>query len=145
MKDLHSKIVLVTLLGAAVIAADTDSAIVDLQGYNSAEIALAIGAGGIAFTAANKIEFVLTHSDDGVTFTPVTVNDVLGVAAVNNGIVKALVAAHAAPQSYRLGYKGNRRYLKLTADFSGAHGTGTPIAAMLIKGAGFNRPEADQI
>lgn len=144
MKDLHSRILLVTAIGAAVLAGDTDSGAIDLQGYNSAEIVFAIGAGGIAFSNANKVEFVLSHSDDGVTFTPVTTNDVLGAGVIENGIVKALRAAHAAPNSYRFGYKGGRRYLKLVADFSGAHATGTPIAAIVIKGAGFNRPEIDQ-
>lgn len=144
MKDMHSHILLVSAIGAAVFSADVESGSIDLQGYNSAEIALAIGAGGIAFSGANKIEFVLSHSDDGVNFIPVATNDVLGAGAIANGIVKALVAAQAAPGVYRFGYKGGKRYLKLVADFSGTHGTGTPIAAIVIKGAGFNRPEADQ-
>jgi len=44
------------------------------------------------------------------------------------------VTAQAAPAVFRLGYKGNRRWLKLLADFSGTHGVGTPIAAFVVKG-----------
>jgi hypothetical protein len=144
MKDLHSHISLVTAIGAAVLTADNTPAAIDLQGYQSAEIALAIGAGGITFSDTNKIEFKLTHSDDDVTYTDVTTADMLGVAVASGGIIKSLVASHAAAASYRYGYKGGKRYLKLLADFSGTHGTGTPIAAMVIKGHGAENPQANQ-
>lgn len=144
MKDLHSHISLVTAIGAAVLTADNTPAAIDLQGYQSAEVALAIGVGGITFSGTNKIEFKLTHSDDDVTYTDVTTADMLGVAVASGGIIKSLVAAHAAAASYRYGYKGGKRYLKLLADFSGTHGTGTPIAAMVIKGHGADNPQANQ-
>ncbi len=145
MKDLHSKLLIATAIGAAVLAADTASPALDLLGYNAAEVVLTVGAGGIVFSNVNRIDFVLTHSDDGVNFVPVAANDVLGAVAVSaDGIFKSLIAAHAAPATYRFGYKGSRRYLKVVADFSGAHGTGTPIAVLLIRGSGFNRPEPDQ-
>lgn len=145
MKDMHSNLTVVTAIGAAVLAADNAPAAIDLQGYNSAEIVLAIGIGGITFTGANKIEFKLTHSDDDTTYDAVDASDVLGVDAVGaGGIIKALTAAHAAAASYRFGYKGGRRYLKLLADFAGTHGTGTPIAGLVLKSNGYNQPEADQ-
>lgn len=145
MKDLHSKIILVSALAAAVLSADEASAAIDLQGYDAAEIAIAVGVGGITFSGTNKVEFVLEHSDDDSTYTKVELDDVLGVAAMTDGIIKSLVAAHASAAVYRVGYKGGKRYLKLTADFSGTHGTGTPIAAMVIKSRGFDQPEADQV
>lgn len=144
MKDLHSKLLLTTAIGAAVLAADTASAVIDLQGYNSAEVVLTIGAGGIVFADDKRIDFVLLHSDDGVAFDVVTDNDMLGAVDVDQGIFKSLHAAHAAPASYRFGYKGGRRYLKVAIDFVGAHATGTPIAVLVVKGDGFNQPEADQ-
>jgi hypothetical protein len=66
------------------------------------------------------------------------------VSGITNGIIKSLVAAHAAAAVYRYGYKGGKRYLKLLADFSGTHGTGTPIAAIALKSRGANKPEANQ-
>jgi hypothetical protein len=33
----------------------------------------------------------------------------------------------------KIGYIGGKRFLKLLADFSGTHGTGTPISATLIE------------
>lgn len=145
MKDMHSGVKAVTAIAAATLDADNTPPAVDLQGFNAAEILLAIGAGGITFSGANKIEFVLTHSDDDSTYTNVTVDDVLGVESVTDGIVKALTAAHAAAASYRLGYVGGKRYIKLLADFSGTHGTGTPIAAVALLGQPHDAPVADQI
>ncbi|CDO35003.1 hypothetical protein [Novosphingobium sp. KN65.2] len=144
MRDLHSNVALATLIGAASLAADNTPGAVDLLGYSSAEIALAIGIGGITFTSSNKIEFVLTHSDDDSTYTAVTDDDMIGVTGISSGIIKSLTSAHAAAASYRYGYKGGKRYLKLLADFSGTHGAGTPIAAMVIKGNPEVAPVADQ-
>jgi len=68
----------------------------------------------------------------------------LGVASITSGIIKSLTSAHAAADVYRFGYVGNKRYLKLLADFSGTHGSGTPIAAMVLKGDGFSNPQDNQ-
>jgi len=134
MKDLHSQIDIVELIPAATYTADNTPAAVDLLGFESAEIALAIGVGGITFTTSNKIEFVMTHSDDNSTYTNVTAGDLLGVSSVTSGIVKSLVAKHDTADVTRFGYRGGKRYLKLLANFSGTHSTGTPIGAVVVKG-----------
>jgi len=145
MKDIHSDMNVATLIGAATLAADNTPAAVDMQGYDAGEIVLSIGVGGITFTGTNKIEFKLTHSDDDTTYTAVTVADMLGLSSVGTGgIIKSLTAAHAAAADYRCGYIGGKRYLKLLADFSGTHGTGTPVAASVIQGHAENKPVADQ-
>jgi hypothetical protein len=118
-------------IGAAVLTADNTPAAIDLQGFQAANIMIAVGVGGITFSGVNKIEFKLTHSDDDVSYADVTDADVLGVTGVVTGIIRALTAAHAAAAVYNVGYIGGRRYLKLLADFSGTHGTGTPIAAIV--------------
>ncbi|AWI85163.1 hypothetical protein CEW88_15555 [Alloyangia pacifica] len=145
MKDLHSGMTALVAIAAATLSDDNTPPTIDLQGYNAAEVVLAVGVGGITFTGANKVEFKLTHSDDDATYEAVTAADVLGVDAVaDGGIVKALTAEHAAAAAYRFGYVGGKRYLKLLADFSGTHGTGTPIAAVVLAGEGHDNPQADQ-
>lgn len=145
MKDMHSGMSVAVAIGNEVLSADNTPPAIDLLGYDAAEILLAIGVGGISFSGTNKIEFKLTHSDDDSTYTAVELKDVLGVASVGaGGIIKALTSAHAAAAAYRFGYKGGKRYLKLLADFSGTHGTGTPIAALVIKGWGYDNPQANQ-
>lgn len=125
------------LIAAATLAADNTPDVIDVRDARSATLLLNIGVGGITFTGSNKIEFVLTHSDDGATFVPVTADDLildsLAPPAIANGIVRALTAAHAAATTQKVGYIGGKGYLKLLADFSGTHGAGTPVCALLVK------------
>ena len=53
-----------------------------------------------------------------------------------NDVIHKRTAAHAAATVQKLAYIGGKRYLKLLADFSGTHGTGTPISATVIKECG---------
>lgn len=144
MKDIHSAFKAVVAIAAASLTADPTPPAIDTRGYDAVEFLLAIGVGGITFDATNKVEFKLTHSDDNVTYEAVAQADVLGVTVGSGGIVKSLVAAHAAAGAYRFGYKGGRRYLKLLPDFSGTHGVGTPIAAIAQLGYGHDNPQANQ-
>ena len=130
----------VTLIDAGVLSADSTLIIIDLLDYHAATILLAIGIGGITFTGTNKIEFVLKHgsASDGSDAAAVTDADVIkdanAPATITNGIIRSLVAAHAAADLQKLGYVGGKRYLSLLADFSGTHGTGTPIYATAVRG-----------
>ena len=140
MSQLHSAAV---LIGAATLSADNTPAAVDLAGYEGCTIYIMVGIGGISFSGTNKVEFKLTASDDDSTYTAVTIDDVTGIASVGSGgIIKDLVAAHPAAAIYEVGYKGSKRYLKLLADFSGTHGTGTPIAAIALRGFPLTGPVA---
>jgi len=141
MRDLVHDIKTVVAIPAATYAADNTPDAVDLQGFEAAAIAIEVGIGGIAFSGTNKIEFKLTHSDDNTTFVAVTADDVQNVTEVGTGgIVHSLIAAHASASVTKVGYVGNKRYLKLLADFSGTHGTGTPISAIVILGDAHSKP-----
>ncbi|MBB4287504.1 hypothetical protein [Roseospira goensis] len=143
MKDLHNNVAVVEVLPPAAMSADNVPAALDLAGFRSAVLLLHVGIGGITFTGSNKIEFKLTHSDDDATYEAVTADDLDGVDSVGTGgIVLSLTEEHAAASLTKIGYVGERRYLKLLADFSGTHGTGTPIAAVLVKGHPLSAPVA---
>ena len=123
------------LLPPAEYDADNTPASFDNGTAQAATIALQVGVGGITFSTTNKVEFVLTHSDAETTgFEEVTDADVVGVTGVEDGIVRALVAAHATPSVTLIGYRGRKRYLRLLADFSGTHGTATPLSAVVLRG-----------
>jgi len=135
MKDINSLIKAVDLIPPNVYVADPVPLVVDLVDFEAADIVLQIGAGGIAFDATNKIDFKLLHSDDGVNFEAVNDGDLIGSpAGAAGGVIKTLATAHATPSVEQFGYRGGRRYIELLPDFSGVHGTGTPIAAVVIKG-----------
>lgn len=122
------------LITPALYAADTTPVSVDCAGFDGATVALAIGVGGITFSGTNKIEFVLEHSNDGSSWAAVTTADMIGVTVTGSGIIRSLVAAKAAADVVFYRYQGPRQFLRLTADFSGTHGTGTGISATLIRG-----------
>lgn len=143
-RDMHSQTKAFNLLPAATYSADNTPASIDLQGFSAAELVLQIGAGGITFSGTNKIEFVLTHSDDDSSYSNVADSDMLGVSGISSGIIKALTAAHASAAAYRFGYRGGKRYLKLLADFSGTHGTGTPLGCAVLAGHPILAPVANQ-
>lgn len=133
LRDSHSRMSLALALVPAVLNATTNGAWIDLQGFGSATVLLATGAGGIAFDGTNKIEFVLEHSDDAAAGTPVTDAEVIGVSGISAGIVRSLTAAKPAADVQKVGYRGGKRYIRLNAKFSGAHGTGTAISATVIR------------
>ncbi|HAK64294.1 MAG TPA: hypothetical protein DCO82_13740 [Alphaproteobacteria bacterium] len=140
MRDMITRVTPAIVLEPATLAADNTPVAIDTQGYDGIGLLLAIGVGGITFSGTNKIEFKLSHGDTTTVGSHVAVTaadilaDSLTPGTITNGIIRALTAAHAAATVQRIGYVGGKRYLSLLADFSGTHGTGTPICAMLIRG-----------
>lgn len=139
MRDGRSEISIATAIGPAVYSDNSGTpATVDRQGYDSLAFALEIGVGGITFSNANRIDFILEHSDDGVAWDPVGPDNVLGATPDNAGVVKSVRTAHAAATVDRIAYVdgtiGDRRYVRLRPAFAGTHGTGTPLSGVAILG-----------
>lgn len=133
-RDLHNNLSTALLIAPQTATADTTPISVDLLGYRAVMVLLYIGIGGITFTTTNKIEFILEHSNDNTNWTAVVSADLPGHTVAAGGIVRSLVAAKAAADVQELPYVGGRRYVRLTADFSGTHGTGTPMTAFMVRG-----------
>lgn len=122
-------------------AADVAPLVIDRLGFASVTFSIGVGVGGITFTGTNKIEFVLEASEDNSTWAAVPAAHVVGLdLAADDGIVLALKSAHASPTDTRFGYVGDARYLRVTPDFSGTHGTGTGLAVLAILGRPAHAP-----
>lgn len=134
VRDLHSNLSSILLIAPASPTSDTTPISVDNRGFGACMIMLYIGIGGITFTTSNKIEFILEHSTDNASWSPVANSDVMGVTVATGGIVRSLTAAKAAADIQEMSYVGGLRYVRLTADFSGTHATGTPMFAAAIRG-----------
>lgn len=139
MKDLASHLSTVPAFGPVVLSADQTAVEVDLQGFNSAVVLIGVGIGGITFDASNKIEIMLKHKQVSTdSYADVALADLNGkdkpAAVGTGGIIKALTAAHAAAAVYEVGYVGGKRYLEIDIEFTGTHGTGTPISIHVVKG-----------
>lgn len=150
MKDLASKIAIAPVIGPITIAADQTAVVVDRQGFESIVFHLGIGIGGITFDGSNYVEFTLEHSDDNSTWSNVALTDLAGddipasiVTAQNSAsAIKRLIAAHAAAAVYEIAYIGGKRYLRCDIEFTGTHGTGTPVCWSVIKGNAMVQPTA---
>jgi hypothetical protein len=135
-RDLHDNLSSMLLITPATLTADSPPISVDLLGFRAVMAMIWVGIGGISFTTANKIDFIMEHSADNAVWSPVTQLDIVGATVATGGIVRSLVAAKpaidAAPTE--VSYIGGRRYIRLIAKFAGTHATGTPITAFAIRG-----------
>lgn len=111
-RDLYSNIGIAAAVAPAVLTATNTSAAIDLRGYQSATVVINTGA----IAGSGNFTPKLQESDaSGSGFTDVAAGDLLGV----------FPAALAADSAYRVGYKGNKRYLKTVLTLN----SGTSIAA----------------
>ena len=131
---------LVVGLAPAVRSADA-SAEFDLQGFNGATFIVDIGIEGITLSTTDKIEIVVKHSDtSGSGQVAVSAADLVLpatkpaklLAPDTNGIVAAITANADIPDAFMFGYRGSKRFVTVTLDFSGTHATGTPSAVTAI-------------
>lgn len=135
MRDLSNNIVGVASIAPVVLASDTNGTGVDLQGYESATVLLSVGIEGITLSTSNKIEFELEESDDDSTYTDVTsATSVTETTIAAGGLFFTADGNADIPAVTTIGYVGGARYIRVVANFSGTHGTGTPISATVIKG-----------
>lgn len=131
----------VNIITPAELSADNTPAAINTAGYRSATIQTNVGIGGITFSATNKVEFKLYHGST-TTFGEATAVDAehvvmpYGETLGSGGIIRSLIAEKAAADTevHTVGYMGKEQYLFLLADFSGTHGTATPMAAQCILG-----------
>ena len=125
----------ITTLANATRTADANGTTVDLQGYNGALILAHIGAEGVTLSGTDKIELELEESADDSTWTDVADADLLGyVDGTNDGTFALFDANAELPALVKASYIGTKRYIRVVVNFSGTHGTGTPIEAMVVRG-----------
>lgn len=139
-RDLHSNIKVVQHIAAAVVSATvTPASGVDLDGFDSAELVIAIGtAAGIA---TGGWDFKLQESDSLSTgFTDVTTaGDVLYESAASpvqapdgsTGVFLTVDAAAEDEATYRVGYIGSKRYVRVVATATGSPGN-TPLSVSAV-------------
>ena len=131
-KDLLNSIEISASLAPAVRTADTNGTGVDVSPYESATLVFHAGAEGVTLSGTDKIALEIEESDDDVTYTDVAAADLVGEESA--GVVKTLDDNGEAPAVYSVTYLGTKRYIRAVLNYSGTHGTGTPISAVVIGG-----------
>lgn len=118
MRDLYSNIGAVLAIAPAVQSAAADGVAVDLLGFDS--VAFAVNTGAVAGSGDFGVK--VQESDNGADFTD-------AAAAVVDTNAPATLAAST---SYKLGYRGFKRYVRLGLTKAG--GTSIALGAVAIKG-----------
>jgi hypothetical protein len=128
MRDLANNIGIAQTLAPADYAATTKGTAVDLKGFNGAAIIVNTGA----ITAAGLYAVSVQESDT------TTDGD---FSAVDAGqLVGSLPASLAAASAYKVGYIGNKRYVR--AVITKTSGTSIVAGAVVVKGHADQRPVA---
>ena len=133
MNDLANNIKLMQSIAPAALDADANGTGVDTQGYENVAICVDTGVEGITLSGTNKIEFELEHSDDNSSWSDAASADVNGTLG-SGGLMLTLDANAETPQISEVEYLGTKRYVRVVANFSGTHGTATPVSAFVILG-----------
>ena len=140
MKDLSNNIVPVVSLAAAVRTAAANGTGVDLQGYESATVLVDVGAEGDTLSSSVYFEVSLEESDDDSTYTDVVQADIVDGTIASGGIFLKLDGTTGGDPDttggiFRVGYVGNKRYIRVVLAKTGTHSNGTPLGAMVVKGS----------
>lgn len=127
MKDIYSDLGVEAAVVPATLTATNTSAAIDLQGYNSAMVI--INTGAIA-AAGNFTPKLIECATSGGTYTDVAAADLNG----------SFIAVLAASSVYKVGYRGNKRYIKTVLTLNS--GTSIVAGAVVVKGDAANQPVA---
>lgn len=139
MFDLANNISTTEALEAASGSTDRTGSDVDLKGFEAAAFAVGLGKEGITLTTANRVQWILEHGDATDDYAAVTSNDEVTFGTVDSNGVFALFDAPAdAPGVKKIGYIGNKRYVRVKADFRGTHGAATITYAVAVRGCPHN-------
>lgn len=127
MRDLYSNIGVVLALAPAVKTAAGDGVAIDAHGFGS--VAFVVNTGAVAGSGDFGVK--LQESDaSGSGFTDVATAQLQSNAP----------ATLAASSSYKLGYLGHKRYVRLSLTMAG--GTSIAAGAVAVMGDAHKRPAA---
>ena len=130
MRDLHNNLKAKMLLAPDTITGDTDSASLDLLGYDSVELIVMFGDAANALSGSVYWTVAVEESDDDSTFTAVTTatdllfgaNPNVATPAATTGVIATLDADDDEDKLLRVGYVGSKRYIRITLDETGDSG-----------------------
>lgn len=128
MRDLVDNIGVSQILNPVNATTTRISNSVDRQGYNS--LLMVVNVGQSLDTLSGSIYWTIKpqHSDDNSSFSDCATDDVQG--GVASYVVNSSSLDRAA---YKFGYKGSKRYVRITAVNTGTHTNGTTYAATALR------------
>lgn len=130
LKDLISKVSVVLGLKAQVLTADAQGAAFDCQDDLGMMIVANVGLSADTLSGSVKIELAVEESDDASIWTAVADADLTAAVAggAQTGTFAVIDAAAEDEATYKVGYKGYKRYARAIVNLVGTHTNGTPVA-----------------
>lgn len=137
MKDLYNNIAVSMDFEARTVTATQTAVEIDLAGCNSAVFLVAFGQEAGTLSGSLGWTVTMTHADDDGTgvagdYANVEAKDVQGVTPAS-GVVITLDAAAEDQMVYKIGYIGDKRFVKLLLTEVGST-TGIPVTILTVKG-----------
>lgn len=119
-------------------ASALDSGNIDLQGFDSLAVVVAVGQIADTLGASNRLDLKIEHADDNGAGAPgayaaCTDDDVTGATGLTSGIFMSVNADTKDNARYAIGYRGGKRFVKVTAT-PVSLATGGPVAIVALKG-----------
>lgn len=116
----------------------------DTRDFDGLSIVVCIGEIADTLDASNRIDLKIEHAEDDGTGSPdsyaaCTDDDVLGFSGLSSGLYKSVNADTKDNARYVIGYRGDRRFVKVTATPVSLE-TGGAIAMVVVKGAAHQGP-----
>lgn len=117
-------------IAPAVIKTTTSGVGVDLLGYEGAVVLFDIG-----LWTDGTHTFSLTESEDDISYGAVGLGD-------RSGSLPVISSLTVDNMIYKVGYLGNKRYLKVNVTVTGSPVTGAAYGALVLRGEAKYRPVA---
>lgn len=140
LHDLISNVQVEQVLAPQTIqAAALNTGNIDTRGSGTVAVVLAVGNIVDTLTGSLRVDVKIEHADDDGTgnpsaYTACTDDDVLNFTGLTGtGIFLSLDAAGKKSKRYVIGYKGTKRFVKVTATPVSVV-TGGPVAMLAMKG-----------
>jgi len=128
----------------AITAAPVTGAVIDTQGIGTLAVAVLLGAAADTLGASVYIDLKIEHADDDGTgapaaFAPCTDTEVLPEMTLTDGVFKRIDSNAEANTRYALEYRGEKRFVKVSAVPAGLE-DGAPIAMIALCGNPAQKP-----
>lgn len=124
--------------------APVTGAVIDTQGIGTLAVAVLLGAAADTLGASVYIDLKIEHADDDGTgnpaaFAPCTDAEVLPEMTLTNGVFKRIDDNAEANARYALEYRGEKRFVKVSAVPAGLE-DGAPVAMIALCGNPAQKP-----
>jgi hypothetical protein len=132
------------LMPQTIQAAALNSGNIDCQGAEALCVVLLVGAIADTLDSTHRIDVKIEHADDDGTGNPGAYvscvdTDVLNFTGLSGGVFLSIDSAPEKQRRYAIGYRGGKRFVKVTATPVGLV-TGGPVAMLALKGNLAQRP-----